>query len=71
MKTYHTEANSGGITKQSKFIFQYNFCDSVSISFMKWFHKISVTMNLLIFSKAEFTHLFLYTVNVNDKIHFQ
>ena len=37
---------------------------------MKRFHKISVTMNQLIFREAEFAHLFLYTINVNNKIHF-
>ena len=40
------------------------------IEFIRWFHEFSVTTNLLIFQETELVYLFLYTININNNIHF-
>ena len=43
----------------------------ISNEFIRWFHEFSVTTNLRMFCEVEFVYLFLFTVNVNNNIHFR
>ena len=43
---------------------------SERIEFIRWFHEFSVTTNLWIFQETELVYLFLYTININNNIHF-